>query len=455
MGFFPFKDTDFGWHYRCGELLLSRAGICTTNLFSYYLPHYKWAYGTFVNDALIATIYDRFGFLGLSVLGALTFAALFFLLYWLISGSQLQRVLSVVFFYFFSLNTLRIGYRPQIVGLLFYFVILYLLKLYHQNKLPFSKLALLVTSLVLLWVNFHNSFFLAALTVGFYSLETLWKRKSFKELSLSIWLLFVGLFNPYGYRVYPEIWRHFAVPLGKLIAEWVKPALPFQIAILILVPLFGYLLFKERKYFFVILMAFTGFLAFSANRNLPFFIGTFLYVVSTLPFKWQRLTQDKEARELLLLGVLTSLFLWSFMSIPQTVRFGTSKDVRCQLSTVVMPCKAADYFKRGKLVGNVYNTYEWGGFLIKELPESRFFVDGRMPAWTNEQGESAYTTFLNVIQARKGWNDFLLANKTNYIFIQKGTFLDIELKDQAKAEYYGWKLLYSDNVASVYGRNRL
>src|SRR3989344_3595732 len=150
MGFFPFKDTDFGWHYRCGELLLSRTGICTTNLFSYYLPHYKWAYGTFVNDALTATIYDRVGYLGLSILGALTFAALFVLLYRLISGPRLQKAFSVALFYFFSLSTLRIGYRPQIVGLLFYFVVLYLLKLYRQNKLLFPKLTLLMTGLVLL-----------------------------------------------------------------------------------------------------------------------------------------------------------------------------------------------------------------------------------------------------------------------------------------------------------------
>ncbi len=99
----------------------------------------------------------------------------------------------------------------------------------------------------------------------------------------------------------------------------------------------------------------------------------------------------------------------------------------------------------------MYNTYEWGGFLVWQVPEMKMFVDGRMPAWIGEGGKSPYTSYLEIIQAQPGWNEYLLDMETKYLLIAPGTFLDLEL-DEGGAVKWGWKEEYRDKGAVVYGK---
>jgi len=39
--FLPVKDTDFGWHYRCGKEIWYNPKICLANNFSYFLENYQ------------------------------------------------------------------------------------------------------------------------------------------------------------------------------------------------------------------------------------------------------------------------------------------------------------------------------------------------------------------------------------------------------------------------------
>jgi len=48
-------------------------------------------------------------------------------------------------------------------------------------------------------------------------------------------------------------------------------------------------------------------------------------------------------------------------------------------------------------VVKVFNTYHWGGYLIYTYPNAKVFVDGRMPAWINEDGESPYKVFIETM----------------------------------------------------------
>ena len=70
FGFQATKDTDFGWHYRCGKELLA-GHPCLENNYSYFLPDYKSYYPSFVYDTVLAISYDRFGFAGLSLLNSI------------------------------------------------------------------------------------------------------------------------------------------------------------------------------------------------------------------------------------------------------------------------------------------------------------------------------------------------------------------------------------------------
>ena len=98
--------------------------------------------------------------------------------------------------------------------------------------------------------------------------------------------------------------------------------------------------------------------------------------------------------------------------------------------------------------GNVFSAFEWGGFLIWQLPASKVFVDGRTPAWTSPLGESPYTTYLKIIQAQAGWSQILDQYHTDYLLIPQGSFLDLLLQKDAAS--YKYKEEYRDNLAAVY-----
>ena len=73
FNFSPVKDADFGWHYRCGQEALAKGQWCTQNRFSYYLPDYQAYYPSFLYDLSLATVYNRFGFVGVSALSGAVF----------------------------------------------------------------------------------------------------------------------------------------------------------------------------------------------------------------------------------------------------------------------------------------------------------------------------------------------------------------------------------------------
>jgi len=115
---------------------------------------------------------------------------------------------------------------------------------------------------------------------------------------------------------------------------------------------------------------------------------------------------------------------------------------------VTYPCETIKAYSG--LSGNVFNTYEWGGFLIWQKPEMKVFVDGRMPAWKDEDGKSPYRVFLEIWYAGAGWNEKLKKWKTDYILIRNQTPLDDLLKNNKEQSKYHWYEVYRGRDAVIY-----
>ncbi|MBI3559155.1 hypothetical protein HY085_02055 [Candidatus Gottesmanbacteria bacterium] len=299
----PVRDNDFGWHYRCGEKL------CPTNEYSYFLPNYHWAYPGFFYDVSLAKIFNHFGLFGVAVFGAVIFTAIFLIYFFLLKGSFTFRVIFILAAAVLSWSILSLGYRSQILGLLFFVIELLILE-----KRKFWSLPLLF----FFWANTHLSFFLGPLI------------------------------------------------LIKINWRWD----------------FGFVMF-------------------------PVLISSLLFFLPKNNF---------------------------------------SEEAYCR--NLSLPCKAVKNFTFEP--GNIFNTYEWGGYLVWKLPDNKIFVDGRMPAWQDENGESPYNVFLKILQTQPGWNEKLEKLNTKYIFIGQGTFLDLLLqKESAK---YNWREEYRDEISAIYKR---
>ncbi len=428
----PNTDPDFGWHYRCGSELLKLQKPCIDNTFTYFLKDYKWAYPSFIYDALISLTFDVGGFVAISIIGTIVSSLIIFVIYKTMRGDFLVKMSLILIATAFSWSTISLGFRSQFMTLLFLFLEIYLLSR--------KKLVYLLPLLFLIWANTHAGFFLGPIVLGIYTANVfyrwIFKKVDFREFRSFIFLTITGilatLINPFGYRIYLEIYHHMQIPMNTLIAEWVPPPQNYVLLILSLTGVLFYIHLSKTNYknfniFFLVLLLLSTYLAISARRNLPIYYFSAVIFASyefrkfKMPKKWTSFIHDFSF--LCLFGLI---LYFGFTNVVSINKYNKGQDQFLN--------NQVEFFKDKS--GNVYNTYEWGGFLVWKLPNMKFFIDGRMPAWIGENGESPYTTWLKITQTQPDWEQILNKYETNYLLIANGTFLDLLLRENpAKYNY--------------------
>jgi hypothetical protein len=381
--FLPPLDPDLGWQLRCGQQLWQTGHLCSENHFSVLAADYRWTLSYLLYQVLIYPVYQVLGFTGLSLINALLLATTFFL-FTNLKGDKNLKITLLPIVILLSWSVFGLGLRAQLFSL-FYLILLLYLK---------DKRKLLLTPLVMwLWANTHGSFVLGFLFLPFIG--------SFPVAIMSILVTFL---NPFGARLYQEAYRHlFVAGLDKLIAEWVPPPLTFQILIIIL-SLVVILVIRQNggasRIFSWLLLGASAFLALKARRNLDYFFPLVFYFLTQKKFKAKFLPA-------LSLLVISGLFCFGlFIQLPRTLLAKPLDNY---------PQKATAFLNQ-QPVGNVFNTYEWGGYLIWYLPQFKIFVDGRMPAWPTPEGKSPYTLYLETLQTQPGWEESLTKYHIKYLF---------------------------------------
>ena len=452
LTYLPVIDTDFGWHYQCGKEMFTLGKLCTKNTFTYYLSDYQWANSNFLYDLLTFGIFDQTGFLGIAVLGSLVFVLIALMLWFLFKGSTLVKMIFIYLLFLLpSWSIISLGFRSQIASLLFYTVTLFLI--HYLNQAKKRKQQLLFLSLLaltfILWSNSHPSAFMGPLVFFLFATGQVFKRQ-YQYIIYAVLLFLVTWLNPFTYKIYFEVWFHFITPMHQLIAEWVSPVVWQQIIIVLFVGVYLssiYLLKKKVKIslYYLLLLSLVTYLGLTARRNLPIFYLTYSYIfLNTITLS---VNINKETLKMVKRGLVVCVLLISLLQLPKSIKANKDLAFYCQNRLSKMPCAAVKVLKKTTKI-NIFNAYEWGGFLIWQLPQNKIFVDGRMPAWQTKSKKSPYTVYLEIIQAKPGWNRKLRKYKTDFLLIPKGTFLDLLL--QKKGEKYGWKQIHQDPIAIIY-----
>ncbi|MCJ7792674.1 MAG: hypothetical protein MUP45_01735 [Candidatus Marinimicrobia bacterium] len=449
--FLPPFDPDLGWQLRCGQQIWQQKELCTVNTFSVFLENYRWTDARAFYQALIFPFYPWFGLLGLSLINGLLMATAFF--FWLsLAGKKEIKVILLPLIIFFSWLVLGFGIRNQLISLFFLLLLLKVIEQVHQGKRGWFFLLPLV---MFFWANSHGGFVLGVfLLLAFLlekTIEFMTKKESFKNyLFLFGWLIFSLLatfINPFGFKIYFEAWRHFSVvPLSRLIAEWVPPPFGWQIMVFLFLGLALGVIYQARKksltLFKLLGLFFLAFLALKARRDLVFFFFFAGYVLSSFKLK----KTDLQALTLL---ISMAIFVLGFLlQFPRTIMIDGNWEKFCSSAKTRYPAQAVEFLRKQPAKGRIFNAYEWGGFLIWQLPEYKVFVDGRMPAWQTASSKSPYTIYLETLQTQPGWQATLTEFKIDWLFIYPGTFMDLKIKD--KPEDFGWQEVYRDELAVIY-----
>jgi hypothetical protein len=442
-------DTDLGWHLRYGQYFFQTHSFLRNNTLTYFLPGYYWPNSYSLYQILVYIFYKNFGLLSLALASSLLGLASFFLLNKINPRYRHINFLGFLAVTLFGWNVFYAGIRAQEFSFLFLIITFFILKISEKEK----KYLYLLPFLFLFWANLHGGFVLAVALICFLILDGLLKRQ-FKNITVLLSILFLSvvfcLINPYGIGVYKEALRHFGSNLGLLIAEWVPPNLPYKIVI-IATTMAAFLLLafrkSKRKLFWALSMFSFAYLAFTARRNLAIYgLFIFLFACEQFPIFIKKLEFNTGFRNIMTICLLAG-FVILIPRASLNYQISTVWNIYCQKGMLPLPCKAVEFIKKNNPKGeNVFSSYEWGGFLAWQLPQFKFFIDGRTPAWPTPEGKSPYTLYLEIIQAQEGYQNSLNIFKTDWLLLPANTFLDIELQNEKSI----WHEIYRDQISSVY-----
>lgn len=317
----------------------------------------------------------------------------------------------------------------------------------------------LLPPLALLWANCHGGFFLGWIVAGAYSAEAAIAQFRKRPLpdAARIWRISaaaipVTFLNPNGFHILETLFQYRRSYLTSTLIEWRAPYLwgpPYSFDILLYAAT-AVLILSWRKVRIVDWLLFIAFAsaALMAYRNI-FLIGFFapVLIVAWFPrqFRAPRIT-----------GYMAGLALLAVLGA------GIAKGSFFQLRAALWqyPSGAADFLRSHGLSQPMFNTYEYGGYLIWSLwPQQRDFVDGRA------LNESVYQDYRRILYNAESPANVLGAESQRLLDKYAVRVIVMNTFEYVTGAFYplalalgnplttDWKLVYEDPQSLVFLRD--
>jgi hypothetical protein len=388
-------DTDTWWHLRTGEIILQTGAPPLTDTFSHTRFGQAWDYVGWLAQIAMALSYRLLGDAGLALLTAALATIGMWLVWQVCEGDVFTRAFAALI----GATAAAIFWsaRPQMFSFVFAALLLYLL---HRFKRQGKDQLWLIVPLSAIWVNTHPGYFIAFILLGgfiagevlgklFGALETpalTWRQIG--KLSLITALSYAALVvNPTGTAVWTYAFRTFGIgALQNFIQEWASPDFHRRETwafLALFFATFAMIGFSKRRHDLTDLFLFCGtaFMAFYAGRNISLFalVATPILTRHVNAFRelhglrLPRARAPKGAAVILnwlLLALIVGgagLKIWAELT-PSAIQ-------RAQAER--LPIGVVAYLNAARPQGKLFNTYNWGGYLLFAAPDFPVFVDGR------------------------------------------------------------------------------
>ncbi|MBU1083096.1 hypothetical protein KKE14_01520 [Patescibacteria group bacterium] len=454
------NDPDLGWHLRNGQDIL-KYGAPQGDYYSYTMSGYPWISHEWLTDIGLYLGSHYLGFVWLSFIFAMIVYGAYLIAARVSSIPWTTSLLTTLIAALVAMPVF--GIRPQMITLLGIALTMWLL--FRWRSRPQSNLIFWLIPVFLIWVNLHGGFaaglFLIAL-FWFIELCKLISRQRFiADIVLSkshlIKLAVVGclsgvvtLVNPYTWRVYEELFHTLSNDLVKRgISEWTQVDLAqsagynllvFAILIVVLL-IFSWRKVDKTK---VVIALVFFFISLSSWRHLPLFSLTALPLFSEMINALMPKGMVSYLRSNIMLIALGLVAVATVFSGYRSIIKLDSND-KLFGQTGKYPYGAVEYLKQHPIQGNMFNEYNWGGYLIWKLPTKRVFIDGRMAIWTTPE-QNIFKDYLLLGQNDQQTTDILEKYDINFALVYKSrTFKDYYIRHSEQ-----WELAYGDNLAMIF-----
>lgn len=461
-------DTDLWWHLQAGKVTLEQGRILQTDLFSHTRYGSAWVNHSWLSQVILYALFSHFSYAGLALwMGALVTAAFAFV-YLQMEGGVFIRAFILVLAA--AVSAVIWTARPQLLSFLLTAMVAYILHLFKRKGV--NRLWLL-PPLFALWVNLHAGYALGFLVLlAFVAGEVLnhileplipsgdpvvaWRGIG-SVVAVGLLSALLLIINPNGTRMWTYYLETVNIEaLQDFIQEWSSPdfhPLHTQPFIWLLLTTMGAMGLSKRRVDGTDLALVSGFAyaALLAARNFgPFALVTAPVLsrhVTTIVSQWDgaRLTKPRArtatptraAVNWTLLVLIVALALVKIHAPLQPASNETHQREH-------LPVDAVAWIKEQQPEGELFDHYNWGGYLIWQLwPDYRVFVDGR----TDLYGSAFLHRYLNAQMARPGFRETLEEYNVNLVITPTEGRLSMQL-----ACLGGWSEAYRDNLATVWVR---
>lgn len=466
------RDNDFFWHLKSGQGIWENKALPERDPFAYTTPALESGRVRFLltsfwlSQVFFYLFYLVGGMPGIVISRFLIAGLLCFVMLKLRKGDKLLYLSLLAIFLALVLKSYPLE-RPQLFSFIFFALVFFLLERIKAGQEERAALLFLPLAM-LVWANMHGGYVLGIIIILLYIITEGLKfshpalsplsGKAYKRLLLAgTAAIVISFVNPGTYHVFSKavLFQPQKVIFDNL--EFQSTLSIFRTygdySILvywsILACAVSALLLDVRRADItkIALIAGTGYFSFTTLRYVAFLLIAALPIIGEA---FARLRFFRTVRSVLYLAALaiTISFAAPYTGL-ETLKSREWVDSR------KFPVRAADFIEQNDIKGNMYNYFNWGGYLIWRLgPGKKVFIDGR----TLDSAVYEQTTYIDkaVVVGQSGgplWKYLLEKHQVNYIIVpspRKGWSIPLF---QALATDRDWVPVFFDRTAALFVKN--
>jgi hypothetical protein len=455
-------DPDIWWHIRVGDWIANHRAIPHVAIFSQYSDRpwvpYSWCF-----ELLVSGVHALLGLPGipkLLVCIQILVSLAFLLGLRRIAGSFWRSwPIAVLAILASEVNPLR----PMTVTVLFF--ILELLLIFETERSGNDQILYWLGPLFVMWANCHIQFVYGIAVIGLYVASRMLRLVTEKvetgaPFSFNAHCKLAGIFGVafLGSCIGPNGWSLYNVAIGLATQTFVfqiiqemqamnfRSPLHFIELLLVMAACFAIGRSKSRDLFRPALLAMAAMVSFRSLRDMWFAAAAAAFVIAeAVRVRPQEIIDSKPRKnssrmEVSEYALATALAI--VIALGYGARHGMNTPDMIQEIGKVYPVEATEFVRDSHLKGPMYNSMNWGGFLIFNLRQLPVSIDPR----TNIYGDQLLARSVGTTDGIKWQSDPVLA-RSNLVVLERYVPLANELLRDSD-----YRLVYQDPIALVFVR---
>ncbi len=449
-------DPDTYWHIAVGQQIWQNGSVPRVDELSYTFQGHPWIANDWLCEMLLFGAYSLGGWRTVVLVTACTIAATYALIYLVLSRQARLTVAVGVAVAAYAFSTPTFVARPQIFA--FPLVIVWFAGLVRAVEAKASPTPLLLPVMAL-WANIHGSFTLGLALAGLFAAEAIVECESVHRIRTAVrWAIFLATAlasacaTPYGYQpILLSLQLLRENEALHFINEW-KPlfaqnALVNQLFVLALFPVLYYGLKVPLWRLLQVLLLIYGVLSHVRLASL-FSIITPIVLLGPLSRRYgflglvANIGTNGAASDVFLQGSRNLLYTAYSLVILTILGFGIFGPSVSPKSDIT-PASAVDLIVKENSNGNVYNYYDFGGYLI--FRGIKTFIDGR----SDQLFLNGFMTRIGDILDKRPQElvRYLRSYDVSWALVKPGSTKSRQLGGSS-----AWNQVYHDDVSDLFKR---